>query len=72
MITKTEFERICHAIFLKYYNFFDTTNTRVENYINTDNGEITFKLGLIPNMELYKDISFALGVNFTECDETYT
>ncbi|MDB4902693.1 MAG: hypothetical protein JWQ63_1974 [Mucilaginibacter sp.] len=44
----------------------------VMKYINISNdGEITFKPGIIPNMEVWEDFRDALAIKYSPCSDTY-
>jgi len=73
MVNKTLLHNILSEIYLRHSNWFCTSNSKPENYINIDlnTGEITFKPGLIPNTEIFEDIRMALQINKSPCYETY-
>jgi hypothetical protein len=55
----------------KHPNFFDASETTVRSYVDENNGEISFKPGLIPDIKVYEDIKRTFQINDLTCDATY-
>ena len=71
MINNLELQRQMNELHSKHFNFFESSNTSVINYININDDEITFKPGIILNMETWEDFKYVLGIKDSPCEETY-
>jgi hypothetical protein len=71
MKSQMEIDRICNEIYLSNREYFDKTDTKVNNYIYINNGKAEFYPGIIPDIKIHQNIKSFLGIEDSKCDETF-
>jgi hypothetical protein len=63
MIDKIELRRRIDELDSKHSYFFEAANASTINFIDIDNGRVTFKSGIIVDKKIWKEIKTVLDIN---------